>query len=407
MNNSQLTPTELYRLPWTLPDNAISWLEPTSMCNLMCDGCYRKNEKDSHKPFEQVKQELDVFQKYRRSDCISIAGGDPLIYPDIIELVSEIKSRGIKPIINTNGFALTKDLLKDLKKAGVFGFTLHVDSKQGRGGKWKDKNEIELNELRLEYAQMLAEIGGISCSFNSTVYEDTLQFVPQLVQWAQQHINIVNTMVFIAFRHIVPLMPFDWYAYEKKVDWQNVLYHSESDRKVDILSTDMLRLVKNHDAEFYPAAFLNGTGKSDSYKWLLTERIGNNKKLFGYTGPKFMELIMSTHHFMKGKYLSYATPKMAGKGRAAMLLLWPFDKGIRNAVKKYLSYLLRNPLRIFKKAHLQTILFIQPVDFTEDGIQIMCDGCPDITVYNNELVWSCRLEEPIQFGTFLRSVPKN
>jgi hypothetical protein len=36
----------------------------------------------------------------------------------------------------------------------------------------------------------------------------------------------------------------------------------------------------------------------------------------------------------------------------------------------------------------------------------MCDGCPDITVFNNELVWSCRLEELKNFGTFLRSVEK-
>jgi len=46
--------SDLYRLPWTLPDNAINWLEPTSMCNLYCDGCYRKNDADSHKPLEQT-----------------------------------------------------------------------------------------------------------------------------------------------------------------------------------------------------------------------------------------------------------------------------------------------------------------------------------------------------------------
>ena len=52
---------ELYRLPWTLPDNAISWLEPTSACNLACDGCYRENVKDSHKRIIQhstSRQEL-------------------------------------------------------------------------------------------------------------------------------------------------------------------------------------------------------------------------------------------------------------------------------------------------------------------------------------------------------------
>jgi hypothetical protein len=53
---------------------------------------------------------------------------------------------------------------------------------------------------------------------------------------------------------------------------------------------------------------------------------------------------------------------------------------------------------------MQTIMFIQPVDFMEDGRQSMCDGCPDITVWGDELVWSCRLEELKQFGTFLRTV---
>ena len=50
-------------------------------------------------------------------------------------------------------------------------------------------------------------------------------------------------------------------------------------------------------------------------------------------------------------------------------------------------------------------MFIQPVDFMATGEQSMCDGCPDITVYNDELVWSCRMEELKSFGTFLRSVP--
>jgi hypothetical protein len=36
----------------------------------------------------------------------------------------------------------------------------------------------------------------------------------------------------------------------------------------------------------------------------------------------------------------------------------------------------------------------------------MCDGCPDITVHNGELVWSCRMEELKQFGTFLRTAEK-
>lgn len=392
----------LYRLPWNLADNAISWLEPTSFCNLACDGCYRENQKDSHKSLDDVRHDLDVFEAGRNTDCISIAGGDPLLHPQILEIVREIKGRGLKPILNTNGLALTKPMLHELKKAGVFGFTFHVDSKQGRPGRWKGKNEIELNELRYEYARMLADEGNVACSFNSTVYEDTLQHVPEMIRWAHRHIDIVNTMVFIAFRNVIPQMPFDWFAGGQKVQWQTIPYDTERTRKFDILSTDLVAKAREEFPDFTPAAFLNGTEKVDSFKWLLTERIGTSKEIYGYLGPKFIELVMSVHHFVKGTYLSYASAESSRMGRAALLLLWPFDKGLKRATLR----MLKNPLNLFSRTHLQTVMFIQPVDFLQDGRQSMCDSCPDITVHNGELVWSCRMEELKQFGTFLRTAEK-
>ena len=52
MSKEIINHTNLYRLPWTLPDDGISWLEPTAECNLACDGYYRDNEKSSHKSFD-------------------------------------------------------------------------------------------------------------------------------------------------------------------------------------------------------------------------------------------------------------------------------------------------------------------------------------------------------------------
>ena len=48
--NTRLDHRQLYRLPWSLPDNSISWLEPTAACNLACFGCYRENDPKGHKP---------------------------------------------------------------------------------------------------------------------------------------------------------------------------------------------------------------------------------------------------------------------------------------------------------------------------------------------------------------------
>ena len=50
-----------YRLPWSLPDNAISWLEVTKGCNMYCEGCYRENDPSGHKPIDEIKRDLEVF----------------------------------------------------------------------------------------------------------------------------------------------------------------------------------------------------------------------------------------------------------------------------------------------------------------------------------------------------------
>jgi hypothetical protein len=362
---------------------------------------------------EQVKHELDVFQSLRKTDCISIAGGEPLLYPNIVELVAEIKSRGLKPIINSNGIALTKELLHELKEAGVFGFTFHIDSKQGRGRgpKWEGKNELELNELRLYYAEMLAAEGGIACSFNSTVYGDTLQYVPELAAWAQKHIDIVHTMVFILFRYITPDLPYDFYAGDKKIIFDDIHYHSNKEEVTNLMAPQIVAEIRKKAPDFTPAAFLNGTHKADDFKWLLTERIGTKDKVFGYLNNKFIEMVMEFYHYRNDRYLSYASPETLSLGRATLFNLWAINKSVRKALKKYLGYLAVNPFRIFKKVYMQSIMIIQPVDFMANGDQSMCDGCPDITVWKDkngkdQLVWSCRLEEPMQYGEFLHTVPK-
>jgi len=390
---------DYYRLPWNLTDNSISWLEPTAKCNLYCEGCYRLNEKDGHKSLEQIREDLDVFVKLRKADGVSIAGGDPLTHPDVVEIVKEVKKRGMKPILNTNGLALTKELLAELKKAGVFGFTFHIDSKQGRP-EWKDKNEVELNELRLYYAKMLAEAGNISCSFNSTVYEDTMKYIPSMVKWAQEHIDIVHVIVFILYR-AVENEEVDFYLGPKKIDMGELVYNEDPPSRTDIQAPEIVELIRTENPEFDPCAYLNGSEKPDSFKWLLTGRLGTKKNIFGYIGSKGIEAVQMFNHLLYDKYLAYAAPKDTRKGKL-MLLMGMFDKKLRKTFFKFY----KNPLNIFKRLHFQSVMIIQPVDFLEDGRQNMCDGCPDITVWNGQLVWSCRMEEQLKFGQNIKTFPK-
>lgn len=404
MTTPTLDHRSLYRLPWSLPDNAISWLEPTAACNLYCEGCYRTNDPKGHKSLAEVAHDLDVFMRLRTSDGISVAGGDPLTHPRVVDIVALIAKRGFKPILNTNGLALDRKLLAELKRAGLRGLTFHIDSKQARPH-WRGKSEIELNELRLSFAQMAAEVGGLSCAFNSTVYEDTLPSVPDIVAWGQQHIDIVHVLVFITFRAALTGGAYDYYVGGQRVMLDELPYATDANPRVDIQSTDVLAAIQRRFPQFRPCAYLNGTEKPDSFKWLLTGRVGTKDRIYGYVGPKFMEISQTMHHLVRGRYLAYVSPRLLRAGRS-MLLLSPFDSGLASTAAAYLGALARNPLRVFQPLHFQSVMIIQPIDVLADGRQNMCDGCPDMTVWKDRLEWSCRLEEPMRYGGYMRTVPK-
>jgi MoaA/NifB/PqqE/SkfB family radical SAM enzyme len=398
-------PIKYYRLPWNFADNAISWLEPTTKCNLRCEGCYRDFDNQQHKSLQEVRAELELFRKVRKSDCMSIAGGDPLVYPQIVELVKIVREMGWKPIINTNGIALDKQLLARLKEAGVYGFTLHVDSTQARPDS-SATTETGLNELRLKFARMLHEAGGIACSFNSTVSEKTLHEVPALVEWARQHAKLVQTMVFILFRSPGLTGEFDYYAGGKKIDLGQVYKETDWAGEKFVMAQDVVDKIREVEPEYEPCAFLNGTARPDSFKWLLANRTVFEGKTAGYMSPKMMELIQAGKHLFTGRYLSYASPCATSLGKTSAFLGSLFDGASRRSLFTILKRTVMNPLGLFRSAHMQTLMVIQPINFESDGRQDMCDSCPDITIYEGKLVWSCRMEELRNYGSFLTTVPK-
>jgi hypothetical protein len=391
----------LYRLPWNLADNPIAWLEPTQACNLACDGCYRANVQE-HKSMAEVEADLEVFAKLRTFDGVSLAGGDPLVHPELPAIVRLVTARGHKAIVNTNGLALTRELLGELKTAGLVGITFHVDSKQGRPG-WRGKDEKAMCDLRSEYAELVASVGGIALAFNSTVYEDTLEEVPDLVAWAERNVDVVQTMVFITLR-AAALEGFDYFQGGKKIDVSPLVYASNKARRTDISSREVVDVIQGRFPDFEPCAYLNGTEAPDSFKWLVALRAGSGGRIDGYLGARFMEVAQASYHVLTGRYMSYAAPDTLAMGRMIFSTSW-WDAGVRAAARAYARRVAHHPLDLLKRERLQSIVVIQPIDLLPDGRQNMCDGCPDMTVHDGRLVWSCRLEEPRRYGGFLTSAP--
>jgi len=386
----------LYRLPWNLTDNAIGWLEITTKCDLYCKGCHRENTND-HKSIREIEEDIAVLARYRTFQCLAISGGEPLLHPEIVKIVRLAKDKGWMPKIFTNGNALTEKLLEELCDAGLSEMTIHIDSKQNRPG-WEGKNETELNELRLRFAKMAARTE-IACNFNVTVFEDNVEYVPKLVKWAQEHIDVVGGMNFIIFR-APRIEEFDYFVDQKKIDTKTLAYAGIKNERQDITTNELVAKILEVKPDFKPCAYLSGTEKPDSLKWLFAIGIGTRKGVYGYIGPRMIELVQSIHHFFEGRYAFRVESPKAWKW---ILLGLFFDAGMRKALMKHLL----SPRAIFEKLKSQAIGFVQAPDILPGGEVDLCDGCPDMCVWNGTLVRSCRLDEYLKLGKAMQIIPKS
>ena len=400
---SEMNIGRLCRLPWTMADNAMTWLEPTRQCNITCDACFAINDPKSQKSLSQIEAELQTMLRLRRCDAMLIAGGEPLVHPDIVEITRIVKKYNVKPVLITNGVKLDSHLVHKLKKAGAHGFTLHVDSHQSRPG-WEGKNEKELNELRQNFADMLNEEGNLTCAFNTTIFPDALEYVPDIVEWAIRNSDRVHILTLIAVRMINPNWPFDFYVGNTKVDISSMAYHSAADY-AKIRTSDILSQVRKVIPNFKLCAHLGGTALPHSPKWTLGCRVGTAHETFGSMGPKSMEVLQNFHHFFKGTYLAYTKPSVNQRGRL-LHLLGLFDPEVRKSFKKYFLAVLKNPRLLFKKIYAQSINILQPIDILPNGEPDTCDGCPNKTIWKDRLVSACQLDDYLGYGAPLKPVPR-
>lgn len=391
---------DLYRMPWSMNDNPIAWLEVTDICNIHCEGCYRQHM-TGHKTLEALKEEILFFKRWRNPDNISIAGGEPLIYPQIIELVAFIREQNIKPIILTNAFALNPDILHKLKLAGLAGFTVHIDSHQNRPH-WNGKSEADLNQLRQQCADMIAAEGGLYTIFNSTVYPSTFKEIPDVVRWGQANIDKVQGLVFITYR-TATLDTQSAVALDHEVDISKLSYVRNTFSEKFVTGPEVYQIIKETCPEYEPSGYLGGSILHTSYKWLIGATIGTKNRMLGSVGKRGMEIAQAGHHFLYGTYLAYlADPKVGG----VVFNLWPFDKTVRRAYANWWKSILRNPMALFRRVYIQSIGIIQAPDILPDGRADMCDSCPDITILDGKLVNSCRMDEVRIFGSFVNVVDK-
>lgn len=106
----------------------VSW-NTTNACNLYCQHCYRdagtsvKNELNT----EEATALIDEIAKAGFKIMI-FSGGEPLMRPDIYQLIAHAAQKGLRPVLGTNGTLITPEVARKLKEAGTAAVGISLDS---------------------------------------------------------------------------------------------------------------------------------------------------------------------------------------------------------------------------------------------------------------------------------------
>ncbi len=100
---------------------------PMRRCNLSCAYC---NEYDDHSkpvPLETMYQRLDKLAELGTT-IITISGGEPLLHPELDDIIRRIRKHGMIAGLITNGYLLTAERIQRLNRAGLEHLQISIDN---------------------------------------------------------------------------------------------------------------------------------------------------------------------------------------------------------------------------------------------------------------------------------------
>jgi hopanoid biosynthesis associated radical SAM protein HpnH len=183
-------------------------LEPLFACNLKCAGCGKIAQ-----PASLLKQRMPVEQAVSAIEesgapMVSIAGGEPLMHPQIDEIVRQLLDRKKIVFLCTNALLLPKHLHK-FKPHRNFAWMVHIDGLQERHDESVNKEGGFQGAIE---AIRMAKAAGFKVMTNTTFFNtDTAQDVIGVLDYLNDVVEVDNMQISPG------------YAYEKAPDQEHWL----------------------------------------------------------------------------------------------------------------------------------------------------------------------------------------
>jgi MoaA/NifB/PqqE/SkfB family radical SAM enzyme len=154
---------------------------PMRRCNLDCGYCNEYDSVSKPVPIDEMRRRLDILADMGTS-IITISGGEPLMHPELEEVIRHIRKRGMIAGMITNGFLLSKERIATLNAAGLEHLQISIDNLVPDE---VSKKSLKTLDTRLEW---LSEFAVFQVNINSVLGsgvkdpEDALKIAHRAVQ---------------------------------------------------------------------------------------------------------------------------------------------------------------------------------------------------------------------------------
>lgn len=361
--------TTCYKLPWSESDNPNGWIEPVSQCNIYCPGCYRGSEQndaaDEPLPLDIVEKQIDWLIANRNIHTLSIAGGEPTLYPYLKETIAYANKKNIRVMLFTNALLMTRAWAEELAQAGLTQLVIHVDRFQKR----TDMKSISAIQLRQKFVDQLKGIPNLQLGFIQPISADCEQELAAIMDFLKQNFSAVNLMIFTIYRNIC------------HADQPNEMLDNELKIK------HLLAFMRKYST-VVPTAYLASVSDPNEPTWLFSQRFGVDGAIFGDVSSSLYKLV---HQRYRSKYGRSLFVSRSNSVFWSSLLKFAFTKSIFKTLKNYVLHGLKTGNWNKGNIHFQTFLLLRG-PMKVNGTWDLCEGCPDRMIYHGKFLPSCILE---------------
>src|SRR5229473_2038950 len=135
---------------------------PIRRCNLACGYCNEYDDVSKPVPAAEMLARIDHLARLGTT-LIVISGGEPLLHPELDDIIARIRHHGMLAALITNGYLLTAERIQRLNAAGLEHLQISIDN--------VNPDDVSMKSLKVldKKLQALAEHAEFHVNINSVV----------------------------------------------------------------------------------------------------------------------------------------------------------------------------------------------------------------------------------------------